>query len=120
MGRIDATAAEAYLSDHEDVFEGQVRADQRSLCGHEDQSKEGEPVWGLAPYAPSGAVTGKVMTADMAEQMTFVARAGHPCGEDFRVEPFLSAHPEFAWQRPILKDMDAGPWATFTIGEKAH
>ena len=120
MGRIDAKVAEAYLSDHEDVFEHQVRADQRSLCGHEDQSKEGEPVWGLAPYAPSGAVTGKVMTSDTAEKMSFDARAGHPCGEDFHAEPFLSAHPEFAWQRPILKDMDAGPWTTFTVGEKAH
>ena len=120
MGKIDAGVAEAYLSDHEDSFEHQERADQRSLCGHEDQSKEGEPVWGLAPYSPSGAVTGKVMTAEMAEKMSFQARAGHPCGEDFHVEPFLTAHPEYAWQRPILRDMEAGPWATFSSGEKAH
>lgn len=120
MGKIDAKVAEAYLSDHEDSFEHQVRADQRSLCGHEDQAKEGEPVWGQPPYSPSGAVTGKVMTAEMAEKMSFVARAGHPCGEDFRVEPFLAEHPEFSWQRPILKDMEAGPWTTFASGEKAH
>ncbi len=120
MGQIDAKVAEAYLSDHEDSFEHRVRADQRSLCGHEDQSKEGEPVWGLAPYSPSGAVTGKVMTAEMAERMSFAARAGHPCGEEFRAEPFLAAHPEFAWQRPILHDMEAGPWSTFASGEKAH
>lgn len=120
MGKIDVKVAEAYLSDHEDSFEHQERADQRSLCGHGDQSKEGEPVWGLAPYFPDGAVTGKVMTSEMAAKMSFVARAGHPCGEDFRAEPFLAVHPEFAWQRPILKDMEAGPWATFASGEKAH
>lgn len=120
MGQIDAKVAEAYLSDHEDSFEHRVRADQRSLCGHEDQSKEGEPVWGLAAYSPSGAVTGKVMTAEMAETMSFAARAGHPCGEDFHAGPFLAAHPEFAWQKPILHDMDAGPWTTFASGEKAH
>ncbi len=120
MGKIDEGVAEAYLSDHEDSFEHQERADQRSLCGHEDQSKEGEPVWGLEPYAPSGAVTGKVMTSDMAAKMSFVGRAGHPCGDDFHVEPYLKLHPEFAWQRPILHDMEAGPWATFAAGEAAH
>lgn len=119
MGKIDVGVAEAYLSDHEDVFEHATRPNKRSLCGHEEQSKEGEPVWGNPPYAPSGAVTGKVMTADMAEKMSFTARAGHPCGEDFHVEPFLKEHPEFAWQQPILKDMEAGPWATFSSGEPA-
>lgn len=120
MGKIDADVAEAYLSDHEDVFEHAIHPDKRSLCGHEEQSKEGEPVWGNPPFSPSGAVTGKVMTADMAEKMSFTARAGHPCGGDFRVEPFLKEHPEFAWQQPILKDMDANPWSTFSSGEKAH
>ncbi len=119
MGQLDAATAEAYLSDHEDVFQHRVHAAQRSLCGHQDKAKEGEPVWGDAPFSPSGAVTGKVMTAAMAGQMSFVARAGHPCGESFEVEPFLEQHPEFAWQRPILHDMEAGPWATFTSGERA-
>ena len=119
MGQLDVPAAEAYLSDHQDVFEHRVHPAQRSLCGHTDKAKEGEPVWGEAPFSPSGAVTGKVMTAALAEQMSFVARAGHPCGETFEADPFLQQHPEFAWQRPILKDMEAGPWATFRSGEKA-
>ncbi|GAC1359636.1 MAG: hypothetical protein NVSMB3_07230 [Acidobacteriaceae bacterium] len=120
MGRIDVKVAEAYLSDHEDSFEHRERADQRSLCGHEEQASEGEPVWGSPPFAPNGAVTGKVMTAAMAEKMSFVARAGHPCGQEFFVEPFLASHPEFAWQKPILRNLEAGPWATFASGEKAH
>jgi hypothetical protein len=118
LGQLDTTLAEAYLSDHDDVFEGKVRADQRSLCGHEDRAKEGEPVWGNLPYEPGGAVTGKVMDATMAENMSFIARAGHPCGEDFLVAPFFTAHPEFKWQSPILHDMKAGPWTTFVAGEK--
>ena len=119
LGQLDVPTAEAYLSDHEDVFEHRDRAAQRSLCGHEDKAKEGEPVWGNPPFAPSGAVTGKVMTADLAEHMSFVARAGHPCGENFEADPFLQQHPEFRWQRPILHDMEAGPWTTFTAGEKS-
>jgi hypothetical protein len=54
----------------------------------------------------------------MAERMSFVAHAGHPCGEDFLAKPFLAAHPEYSWQAPILKDMKAGPWTVFSAGEK--
>ena len=88
------------------------------MCGHEDTSPVGEQVWGNAPYEPSGAVTGKVMDSDMAASLSFIGRAGHPCGEDFLVAPFLAAHPEFAWQKPILNDMKSGPWTRFTGGEK--
>jgi hypothetical protein len=63
-------------------------------------------------------VSGKVADSDLAAKMSFVARAGHPCGEDFLATPFLAAHPEFRWQQKILGDMKAGPWATFTVNEK--
>jgi hypothetical protein len=53
----------------------------------------------------------------MAGKMTLVAHAGHPCGEDFLAEPFLKAHPEYDYLKPILKDMKSGPWTTFTAGE---
>jgi len=56
----------------------------------------------------------------LAAQMSIIAHAGHPCGEDFLAKPFLSAHPEFQWMAPILRDMKAGPWTTFTAGEKAQ
>jgi hypothetical protein len=118
-GKLDTALAEAYLSDHEDSYERKIDAGKRSLCGHEETSPVGESVWGNPPFAPSGAVTGKVMDSAMAANMSFIARAGHPCGEDFHVAPFLAAHPEFEWQRPILHDMIAGPWTTFTAGEKA-
>ena len=55
----------------------------------------------------------------MAAKMSLRARAGHPCGQDFRAKEFLEKHPEHAWQRPVLRDMKAGPWNTFTAGQKA-
>jgi hypothetical protein len=64
-------------------------------------------------------VTGQVTDAAMAEQMSMIVRAGHPCGADFIAAPFLAAHPEFAWQKPILHDMNAGPWTEFRTGEPA-
>jgi len=117
-GRIDVPLAENFLSDHEDSYLRVKKADQRSLCGHVDVAKEGVPVWGWAPYYPGGAVQGKATDSDMAAKMSFVARAGHPCGQNFYVKPFLKAHPEYAWQAPILKDMIAGPWTVFRAGQK--
>jgi len=116
-GQLDTALAEVYLSDHYDSFDKKVEPGDRSLCGHLDLSAQGEPVWGLPAYSSMGAVTGKVMDATMAANLSFLARAGHPCGENFLVAPFLSAHPEFAWQKPILHDMIAGPWTAFSAGE---
>jgi hypothetical protein len=118
-GKLDTALAEAYLSDHYDSYEHKIDAGKRSLCGHEDTSPIGEKVWGNPPFSlRSGAVTGKVMDSEMAAKLSFIGRAGHPCGEDFKVAPFLTAHPEFEWQKPILHDMIAGPWTTFTANQK--
>jgi hypothetical protein len=117
-GKLDTTLAEAYLSDHFDTYEKKVDAGKRSLCGHEETSAVGEKVWGNPPFSPSGAVTGKVMDSDMAAKMTFIGRAGHPCGEDFVAGPFFKAHPEFDWEKPILHDMKAGPWTVLRAGAK--
>jgi hypothetical protein len=118
-GKLDTTLAEAYLSDHYDTYEHKVDAGKRSLCGHEDTSPIGEKVWGNLPHSPSGAVTGKVMDSDMAAKLSFIARSGHPCGEDFHAAPFFAAHPEFSWEKPILHDMIAGPWTAFISSEKS-
>jgi Phospholipase B len=116
-GKIDVPMAEQFLADHEDSFLHEQRADQRTLCGHADVAKEGIPVFEWAPYYPGGAVQGKATDSDMAAKMSFVAHAGHPCGEDFLAKPFLAEHPEYSWQAPILRDMKAGPWTTFTAGD---
>ena len=117
-GRIDIEMAEKFLADHDDSYTGKVDADDRSLCGHVDRSKVGVPQWDWGPYFPGGSVTGKVMDSDMAGKMALVAHAGHPCGEDFLAAPFLAAHPEYGYLKPILKDMISGPWTAFSAGEK--
>jgi hypothetical protein len=50
--------------------------------------------------------------------MSFYAHVGHPCGLDFLAAPFLEAHPEFAWQAPLLRDMKSGPWTLFKAGQR--
>ena len=73
--------------------------------------------WDAPPFEPEGAVQGKVMDSKMAGDMTFVARAGHPCGADFKAHEFLQAHPEYSWEAPALRDMNAGPWTVFHAGD---
>jgi hypothetical protein len=117
-GRIDVELAEQFLASHEDSYTGKVNADSRSLCGHIDRDARGVPEWDDPPYYADGAVTGKVTDSELAAHLSLIARAGHPCGEDFLVAPYFAAHPEFSYLKPILKDMKAGPWTTFRAGEK--
>lgn len=117
-GLIDVHIAEALLGNHDDSYTGKTGPDARTLCGHIDVDPRGVPEWGDAPYYPDGAVTGKVTDSDLAARLGLIARAGHPCGEDFLAAPFLASHPEFGYLKPILKDMKAGPWTQFTAGEQ--
>ncbi len=117
-GRIDIELAEQFMADHDDSFTGKNEADERSLCGHVDTVKRGIPEFDWGPYYPAGSVSGKVADSDLAANLSLIAHAGHPCGEDFLAAPFLAAHPEYNYLKPILKDMKSGPWTTFAAGEK--
>ena len=64
--------------------------------------------WGWDAYNPGGAVQGKATDSKMAANMSFVARAGHPCGADFLAADFLEQHPEYAWQKPLSARYEGG------------
>ena len=119
-GKIDVAVAQEFLSDHFDSYQKKEEANERALCGHSDTSPRGIEVWGWEPYYPGGAVQGKATDSDMTGKMQLVARAGHPCGADFRAKEFLEQHPEFAWQAPLLRDMKAGPWTEFKSGDREN
>jgi len=118
-GKIDVNMAEKFLADHFDSYEKKDDADERSLCGHVDTSDRGVKQWEWGAYDPGGAVQGKATDSSLAEKMSMVARAGHPCGADFLATDFLEKHPEYSWEKPVLRDMKAGPWTTFTAGQKS-
>ena len=73
---------------------------ERALCGHVDNSSRGVKEWGWDPYYPGGAVQGKATDSAMAAKMSFVARAGHPCGEDFWRSRFWSSIPSSLAEAP--------------------
>jgi hypothetical protein len=117
-GKIDLALAQQFESDHYDSFAKKEEANERTLCGHVETSPRGIKEWDWAPYHPGGTMQAKAADATMAKNMTFVARAGHACGTNFKAAEFLAAHPEYAWQKPVLTDLIAGPWTVFRAGEK--
>jgi hypothetical protein len=112
-GKINIAAGQRFLADHFDVVEGKLDPSERTLCGHLELSPRGMPTW-QKPYAPCGAVQSKVTDAASADHMTMTAALGHACGRNFKSIEHLGAHPEYAWQSPVLHDMDARPWTTFS------
>lgn len=119
-GQIDVKMAEQFLADHFDSFEKKEQPNERGLCGHADASPRGVKEWDWAAYNPGGTVQGKVTDSKMTASMSLRARAGHPCGADFVAKDFLEQHPEYSWQKPVLRDMKAGPWTTFRAGQKGQ
>jgi hypothetical protein len=55
-----------------------------------------------------------VTDAAMAERMSFTALVGHACGISYNATAHLKDHPEFEWQKGLLRNLDAGTWTTFS------
>jgi hypothetical protein len=117
-GKIDVALAQKFLSDHHDSYEKKEDANERTLCGHSEESPRGVQVWNWGPYYPGGAVQGKATNSNMAAKLSFVARTGHPCGAPFHAQEFLNAHADYSWLAPVLRDMIPGPWTEFSAGER--
>lgn len=115
-GRIDVAAAQRFLADHYDTYEKKTGPNERTLCGHIDLSARGSQPW-QPPYGIAGAVQNKAADAAMAERLSFTAAAGHSCGMDFKAAAHLKKHPEFAWQKDLLRDMYSHPWTTFSAAQ---
>jgi hypothetical protein len=45
--------------------------------------------------------------------MSLTAALGHACELHYKADEHLAKHPEFAWYKPILHDMNARGWAKF-------
>ena len=85
---------------------------ERTLCAHIDLSARGSAPW-QPPFGPAGTVQNKVADAEMLAQMSFTAAMGHADGIDFKAAEHLKQHPEFDWEKGVLRDLDSHPWTTF-------
>jgi hypothetical protein len=112
-GKVDVASGKSFLSDHYDAYARQANSpNERTLCGHVDLSARGLKPW-QEEHGPAGAVQAKITDATMARQMTMEAAMGHPCGIGFKAAEHLKKNPEFAWMKPLLKDLPSHPWARF-------
>jgi hypothetical protein len=111
-GKIDLQAGQRFLADHYDTFAKKTDPNERTLCGHIDLSPRGSRPW-QPPYGIAGAVQFKITDAAMAERMSLAGALGHACGIHFKAAEHLKKHPEFAWQKDVLRDMPSRPWTTF-------
>jgi hypothetical protein len=111
-GKIDVAAGEKFLADHYDSYDKKEAPSERTLCGHIELSPRGMGTWQPA-HAVAGAIQNKVTDSTMAARMAFTAAMGHACGLNFNAAAHLKAHPEFNWEKPYLRDLNAHPWTEF-------
>jgi hypothetical protein len=111
-GKIDVAAGQRFLADHYDTHARKEEPNERTLCGHIDLSPRGSKPW-QPEYGAGGTVQSKVADAAMAEEMSFIAAMGHPCGLHFKAADHLKRHPQFDWMKPLLRDLDSRPWTVF-------
>jgi len=116
-GKIDVEAAEKILADHYDVYLEKENPCSRTVEGHYELDPfEYWPE--RLPFAPQGAVDGKVMDSDLASQLSFWARWGNSSGMPFDAEKYLAEHIQWDYLDGYLKDRPTQPWTQFTAGEK--
>lgn len=114
-GRITAAKAEQFLADGYDVYLHKNNPGGRSLSGHFEL--DAEEFGGPEPFEPSGTFDGKVVDSTLAKQLRFIGRWGTADGIPFSADKFLRAHPQYDWQRGLLKDRPSQPWVEFRAGE---
>ena len=115
-GKIDVAAAQRFLADHYDTYAKVTGPSERTLCGHIDLSPRGSKPWQPA-YGPAGAVQNKAADAAMTGSMSFTAAMGHSCGIGFRAAEHMKEHPQFAWEKALLRDLPSEPWTTFSAAQ---
>jgi len=113
-GNIDVAVARRFMADHYDAYGRRADApSERTLCGHVDLSPRGSRPW-QEPYGPAGTVQAKVADAAMVQGMEIWAAMGHPCGQGFVAAEFLRRHPEYGWQKELLRDLPSRSWTRFS------
>ena len=114
-GGIDEHVAKKIISDHYDVYFNKINLCSRTVCAHYElddravMSQADRP----KPYAPRGAVDGKVITSDLAREFKFMGIWGSSCGTPFYKDEFCKRNLQWESLKPYLHDRVSQPWTTF-------
>jgi len=113
-GQIDAELAKQMIADHHDVYlDRDDHPSSRTICGHLELDDARFGGSDLGPFNPWGANDGKVVDSEMARDLAFWARWGHPCGRPFDAQSFMERHPQWNWLNGYMRDRPSWPWTRF-------
>ena len=114
-GAIDETLAKQIISDHYDVYLNKVNLCSRTVCSHYElddrafMSQADRP----KPFAPRGAVDGKVISSGLAREMKFMGIWGSSCGTPFYKDAFCERNLQWESLKPYLHDRVSQTWTIF-------
>jgi hypothetical protein len=116
-GNLDTQLAKQIISDHYDVYLNKTNMCSRTVCSHYElddrafMSQADRP----KPFAPRGALDGKVISSDLAREMKFMAIWGSSCGTPFYKDAFCDRNIQWEMLKPHLHDRPSQPWTTFAL-----
>jgi hypothetical protein len=116
-GNLDTQLAKQIISDHYDVYLNKTNMCSRTVCSHYElddrafMSQADRP----KPFAPRGALDGKVISSDLAREMKFMAIWGSSCGTPFYKDAFCDRNMQWEMLKPHLHDRPSQPWTTFAL-----
>lgn len=119
-GKLNVDLAMTLLADHLDTSILREEPNRNTICGHIELDPRGLPEWECGPYFPSGAFDGKVTSSELALSCATWAHWGKPCGAPFKAQEFLAKRPEYRWQAPGLKNIQAFPWTLFKADSRVR
>ena len=112
-GSIDVNSAQKILSDNYDIYTNMWGNNQRSIEARYDMDSDG--TLDHPPNCPYGALDGKVVTSNLAKEMSFWARWGSSSGLEFKRDGFCQKNPQWKFLYNYLKDRPTQPWSMIKI-----
>ncbi len=110
-GKLTVETAQEIVSDHYDVYTKRSNASSRTICAHFDRDNaEYSASPDVVPFMPYGTVQATVVSTELAEEHTIMARWGSACGRQFDSQAFLEKHPQFNNLSTYLFDRPSEFW----------
>jgi len=122
QGNIDLELAKQIISDHYDVYLNKTNLCSRTVCAHYElddrafMSQADRP----KPFAPRGALDGKVISSNLAREMKFMGIWGSSCGTPFYKDAFCDRNMQWEMLKPLLHDRLSQPWSTFALSSPSR
>ena len=107
-GELNIKIAQQIISDQYDVFTKKNQPGSRTIEARYDLDNEGSYL--RPPNYPHGTVDAKIISSDLASNMSFLARWGSSSGLEFNKDTYCDENPQWGFLREYLKNRPTQPW----------